>query len=114
MEIELPSMSDVSDKRFKEHMALLESVRNKAALKSQKADEQAILLARQPLARQALKEPPSVYKAGDNVLVQFQSKKWNKVKGKGVTVIPSYLGQVVDSNLKTNKYMQGESRSRWK
>ena len=97
MEIELPSMSDVSDQRFKEHMALLESVRNKAALKSEKADEQAI-------ARQALKESLSVYKAGDNVLVQFQSKKWNKVKGKGVTVIPSYLGQVVDSNLKTNKY----------
>lgn len=107
----MPSMSDTSDERIKEHMALLETVRKKAALKSQKADEQAI-------ARQSLKEAPSKYKVGDEVLVQFESKKCNKVKGKGVAVIPSFSGKVVDCNLELNKYkvmseVDGKEVSEW-
>ena len=78
-------------------MALLATIRNKAALGYLHVDEQTI-------RRQASKEAPSVYKMGDNVLVQFERKRWNKVKGKGVGVIQSYPGEVVDCNLVVNWY----------
>ena len=54
--------------------------------------------------RNLTKDPPRLYSAGQEVLVKLQSKKWNKVKGKGVSVPPSSLGKVVDVRPATNKY----------
>lgn len=77
-------------------MDLLVTVRHKAALKSAQADNQAI-------KRQASKEAPSVYKCGDKVLVKYERKK-GKIKAKGVGVVSSYQGEIVDCKVDTNRY----------
>ena len=41
--------------------------------------------------RNLTKDPPRLYSAGQEVLVKLQSKKWNKVKGKGVSVPPCII-----------------------
>ena len=93
----MPNMTDLSEKHIKQHMELLCKIRRKAALKAHQVDEQMV-------QRQMAKEPPSIYKVGESVLVQFDSKKWNKVKGKGVAVNPSCPGKVLACNLELNKY----------
>ena len=46
----------------------------------------------------------TLYKIGDEVLVQIENKKCNTVKGKGVSVQLSHTGIVVDTNIHINKY----------
>ena len=88
---------------------LLCSTRDKAARKSNKSSEQMV-------KKHAAKNPPSVYRAGENVLVKLDSAKWNKVKGKGVSVPPSTVAKIVET--KGNKYkvslcLDDKERQEW-
>ena len=81
----------------KRHLDLFWKVRRAAAKKSN-------LVNKKTVRRHATKHPPSLYKVGETVLVQFQSKKWNKVKGKGVSVPKSTTATITKVNHKLNKY----------
>ncbi len=82
---------------LKQRAELLTHIHDKASQKSMKADKQMI-------ERHSVKNPPSIYTVGEEVLVKFTSKKWNKVRGKGISVPPSTVGKVVDVRPATNKY----------
>ncbi len=71
----------VSDEAVKEHLAIVKEIRNKAALKSQKMDEQMV-------KKNLSKNPPSTYSIGDCILMKApaKNKSSNRVKGKGVTL----------------------------
>ena len=77
------------------HLDLFRKIRRAAANKSDCIDEKTI-------RRHAAKHPPSLYKAGETVLIQFQSKKWNK--GKGVSVPKATTATITKVNHKLNKY----------
>ncbi len=68
----------VSDGAVKEHLAIVKEIRKKAALKSQKMDEQMV-------KKKLSKNPPSTYSIGDSVLMKApaKNKSSNRVKGKG-------------------------------
>ena len=111
MELSLPSMSEVCEDRIKEHMQLLCNMRRKAALQAHKAAEQMV-------ERQRVKDPPSMYNVGERVLLLVESKKWNKVRGKGVAVNPSCEAEVLACNIKLDKYkvkctIDGKEVSQW-
>ena len=73
---------------------------------------------KQMIERHSVKNPPSIYTVGEDVLVKFTSKKWNKVRGKGISVPPSTVGKVVDVRPATNKYkvlvsVENQTKAEW-
>ena len=94
---EVPDFSKIKREAVSAHMSMIQRVRKKGALSSIKSEKKEV-------EKQASKEPPSLYEVGDEVLVQVENKKSNKVKGKGVTVPRCYTGKVVGCNTKINKY----------
>ena len=97
-EFEFPELTSAVTDGIKEHMSVVWTIREKAALKSQKVGQQMV-------ASYVSKNTPSIYEVGDKVLVQVENRaKCNKIKGKGVSVQTSYPGIVVDCNSDINKY----------
>lgn len=94
---EVPDLSTINKDAIAAHLALVQRVRKKGALASIAAEKKEV-------TKHAAKESPTLYKVGDEVLVQVDSKKCNKVKGKGVTKPWCYTGKVVDCKTKINKY----------
>ena len=74
---------------LKQRTELQIHIREKAAKKSEKCDQQMI-------QRYASKNPPHIYSCGEDVLVKVDSRKWNKVKGKGISLPSSAIGKVID------------------
>ena len=66
--------------------------------------------------KHAAKHPPSVYRTGEDVLVKLDSAKWNKVKGKGVSVPPSTVAKIVETKggkYKVSLCVDDKERQEW-
>ena len=96
---------------LKQRAALLTVIHEKAMSVSKRANELMV-------TKHAAKNPPCVYSTGEEVLVKLKSKKWNKVKGKGLAVPPSYKCKVLDSRPSTHQYkvlvhVDGQDKEEW-
>ena len=88
-------MSNESIQQYMKRVA--NEIRNKAIEKSQKSAQQEVRI-------HSTKNPPTLFDVGDEVLVQAENKKANKVKGKGVSVGICVSGVVLESKVDLNKY----------
>ena len=96
---------------LEQRVSLLSVIHEKAMKVSKRADELMV-------SRHATKNPPCVYSVGEEVLVKMKSKKWNKVKGKGLSVPPSSVGRVLETRPTTNQYkvvlrVDGQDKVEW-
>ena len=108
---ELEEADTIVDVVLKQRAELLTVIHEKASEKSKKADKQMI-------ERHSAKNPPSIYTVGEEVLVKLTSKKWNKVRGKGISLPPSTVGKVVEVRPATNKYkvlvsVEDKTKAEW-
>lgn len=78
-------------------MKIAQETRHKAIVKSIKSEDQEIKI-------HSAKNPPTLFDLGDEVLVQLDNKKANKVKGKGVSVQSSVPCPVTEWKPDLNKY----------
>ncbi len=85
----------------------MKEIRKKAALKSQKMDEQMV-------KKKFSKHLPSTHSIGDCVLMKApaKNKSSNRVKGKGVTLQTAYQCSILDSKPNIHKYKVRNEKER--
>ena len=91
------NLPDKQNESLQQHLEMVRAVRVRVAHKSNATNQRMI-------RRHGSQLPHSMYAIGDEVLVKTHKKKWNKIKGKGITTKRSSKGVVVAANVAFNKY----------